>query len=281
MELKLLNQEDDSESLTVNQINSENRISKILADSRKNEPAPKKTPATAEKNNTKTQVAKKKEPEKAAKKETTQKNPPTAEKTKQTVAASKAQEPKKTAPVKKEANIAKATTPKKQVKVAETTNKVKPTQPNNATKLADSSNSANTKTPTPTSESTITTLSDADLNRLIFYFKRSYESGDINIFGSLFTEDAITNESENRSQIVRDYDALFEVTNKRSINLKNLTWSKDGLIANGSGTFVLSIVEKEGMAPEEIRGEINIKAEKIDHKAQIKELFYRYSFAAN
>jgi len=244
----------------VAEIDSDSRISKILAQSKKDEPPKPKEPPKKE-SPQKQEVAKKES--KPAKK--------AEEKTASKTTDSKKTEPKKVTkqePKKQPSQVAKsnatneskkAPTPTKETKIAQ---KVAPQ-------------------PKKPDDSLIANLTDADLNRLIFYFKRSYESGDIDIFGSLFTEDAITNESANRIQIIRDYDALFEVTDKRSIQLKNLTWSKEGDIANGSGTFILSIIEKEGMAPEEIRGEINIKAEKIDHKAQIRELFYRYSFAAN
>jgi len=133
----------------------------------------------------------------------------------------------------------------------------------------------------PSAKPTFVNLTDADLGRLVFYFKRSYETGDISIFGDLFTEDAITNESANRKQIVRDYSALFEVTNKRVIELNDLAWKIDGESATGNGKFLLAITENENTPTEEIQGEISIKAEKVDHKAKIKELFYRYSFAEN
>jgi len=284
-ELKLLNQHDNEASNTPDkapEVNSESRVSKILSESNKKEPKPiikpeepqkqeviKNDPLPVKKVDTKKVDS---QPTSISKDTSTKKTPqPIAEK--KITSAPAIEEPNKkiisakqiATPSTKNETIAA----KEPIPIAIT----KPKQP-----------APTTSTPEPKVDppsDSISELTDADLNRLIFYFKRSYESGDIDIFGGLFTDDAITNESENRLQIVRDYDALFNVTNKRSIQLKNLSWAKDGVVASGNGTFVLSIVEKEGMAPEEIRGEINIKAEKIDHKAQIRELFYRYSFTAN
>ena len=281
-ELKLLNQHDSKASNASDkapEVNSESRVSKILSESNKKEPEPQATKIPEERQ--KQQIIKN-DPQPVKKVDTKKTDsPPSPISDTNTTKAPQAitskaitNTPVIKAADKKLVSINQIAAPNTKTEVIATKEPIaikKPTQP--------IPNTAEAKADPPSSS--VSELTDADLNRLIFYFKRSYESGDIDIFGGLFADDAITNESENLLQILRDYDALFNVTNKRNIQLDNLSWDKNGVAASGNGTFVLSIVEKEGMAPEEIRGEISIKVEKIDQKTKIKELFYRYSFAAN
>ncbi len=121
---------------------------------------------------------------------------------------------------------------------------------------------------------------DEDLKELIIFLTRSYKTGEIDEFSDLFVANAVSNGSFNRKQIRDDYESLFNSTDQRQIDIKDLIWTRNGLDALGIGTFEIFISKKNGDEAEKFHGEIVIEVQKQQTKTQIKKLFYRYNVAS-
>ena len=121
-----------------------------------------------------------------------------------------------------------------------------------------------------------TVLSKDVLNNIMANYKFTYETGNVRDLSDLFDEKAVTNEGFNRTQIIEDYELLFEQTDDRSLEFGEITWDQQENMAIGTGRFSLSA---DGDEPMEKQGKISIKVINVNEMAKIKQLFYLYQFA--
>ncbi len=124
-------------------------------------------------------------------------------------------------------------------------------------------------------------ISEKDLDSLIDNFITYYDQGNIKQFSALFTENATTNDSSNRSEITKSYQQLFAGTSERNIQFKNLSWQKKNDAMTGVGTFSLLLKNKTNKKELSVSGEIFIDTKLVNDQAKINSLHYRYSLASN
>ncbi len=122
-----------------------------------------------------------------------------------------------------------------------------------------------------------TFLERIQLNRLVNNFKYSYENADLDELSGLFAEDAVTNSGFNRTQILEDYESLFDDTFDRTIQFSNVVWDISDGVATGAGRFTTSVEGDDNI--EEKEGSIAIKVVGDDDTKKIVELFFLYQLA--
>ncbi|MDH5258792.1 MAG: hypothetical protein OEX07_12325, partial [Gammaproteobacteria bacterium] len=121
-------------------------------------------------------------------------------------------------------------------------------------------------------------LERLQLDRVINNFKYTYENGDIEEFSTLFVDTAVTNDGFSREQIVEDYELLFDDSDKRSIDFKNIKWKVEKGIATGFGMFK-ALVQSDGEVIENKEGKFSIKVISAEQTKKITELFFLHQFA--
>ena len=120
-------------------------------------------------------------------------------------------------------------------------------------------------------------ISKEELNILIAKFIRSYEEGDLRLFLSLFTEDALTNDQNNREGIAEDYRTMFADTEKRQFIFNGLRWVHgDDAKATGEGGFEVKILPKGGGSIDTYTGNVTIRVEKRKQTVLITHLYHEY-----
>jgi len=121
------------------------------------------------------------------------------------------------------------------------------------------------------------TITDRELKDFIADFVRGYEAGDLALFMNLFAEDAQTPDQSNRQGIRKDYQELFQGTEKRQFIIDNLQWTKeDNNRATGVGGFKVIV-----QAPGETRlnsfiGRVTFQVQKGQRGIVIKRLKHTY-----
>jgi len=118
-----------------------------------------------------------------------------------------------------------------------------------------------------------------DLERLVGNFSFAYEEGDIDEFSALFTTNALTNNGFNREQIIEDYEELFEETDNRSIEFKDLLWSTQDDTSVATGKFSIEIQRSEQNPPKTVEGNITLKVVNTNDAHKISEMFFLYQVA--
>ncbi len=151
--------------------------------------------------------------------------------------------------------------PKKRLAVVEKKPSVKAKMPVFA--VADSSNSR-VKFPTK-----------AELNVVVEKFVKAYDKGDINMLGSLFAENAKTNDQNNLKEIRQEYADLFSKTANRQIHIKALNWTFHDNLAKGEGNLKVVVVSTVNSKAQVVNGTIQIKAKKYKNKVLITHLYHK------
>ncbi len=119
-------------------------------------------------------------------------------------------------------------------------------------------------------------IKDLELGNFISGFTLSYEEGEIEKFIQLFTIDAATNDAKGREFIEKDYDALFESTEMRVIDLQGLEWDINGSAASGEGAFVVTVLRKGGDTVRKFTGNIKLDVIKQNNALKISGMYHSY-----
>ncbi len=114
------------------------------------------------------------------------------------------------------------------------------------------------------------------LDRFISRLIAAYELGDIDLFMSLFAEDAKTNNFTGREAIRRDYEILFDATVYRSFELKNLNWQITASGARGQGDFLVTVIRNDEGDTESFSGVLNIDVRKRGDRLEIVSFRHTY-----
>jgi len=119
-------------------------------------------------------------------------------------------------------------------------------------------------------------IGDKELSNLISDFSLIYEEGELDSFMSLFSKDALTNNDENWDSIRKDYKSLFNTTEMRVIELRNMRWNKKDEKAKGKGDFVVTVLRTGGDNVRKFTGTITLDVEKENDKLLIKGMYHSY-----
>ncbi len=106
------------------------------------------------------------------------------------------------------------------------------------------------------------------LNDLVSY----YESGDLSGFVGLFAPDAVVDGEKGRESVKKDYQALFDATDKRQMALDALQWQYNQGLVNGYGEFVVTVWRKRGRSSFTQRGVLTLGVEKLGEVLAIKTM---------
>jgi len=124
---------------------------------------------------------------------------------------------------------------------------------------------------TPPAPQRITTTT---LSTLMHRFVSSYETGNLDQFMSLFTEDAQTNERRNRDEIRTDYDDLFQTTDRRQLKLIEFNWEPGNHTVQGWGRFEVKVRKKGRPEVTKYVGGLKFQVEKPGPQLRITHLYH-------
>ena len=89
-------------------------------------------------------------------------------------------------------------------------------------------------------------ISEFELTNLLYDLVAYYESGDLSGFISLFADDVVVDGVEGRDSLRQDYQALFDATDMRQMQLDTLQWEYLQDHVQGFSEFVVTVWRKRG-----------------------------------
>ena len=110
---------------------------------------------------------------------------------------------------------------------------------------------------------------DAEVKSLMRRYVASYRRGDLNRVLSLFTASA-------RNRIQSDYAALFSTHNILALRLQGMQWRYRGASAEGSGSYVLKVQQRETGEQRQIQGRIYFTVQKRGHRVLISAIEFEW-----
>jgi ketosteroid isomerase-like protein len=114
----------------------------------------------------------------------------------------------------------------------------------------------------------------AEIETLIDAFVSSYDAGRLDVFASLFDDDADTNLRRGRAAIRNEYDELFRLSNWRRMQLTVLSWRRSGDRAYAKGEIAVRIGWRDGREVEQ-RVAVEIDLVRRDGRALIARLSHQ------
>ncbi len=123
-------------------------------------------------------------------------------------------------------------------------------------------------------QSTPERFTTAPLSTLMQRFVSSYDTGNLDQFMSLFTEDAHTNERRNRNEIRADYDDLFQTTDQRQLTLIDVNWEPGNHTVQGWGRFEVKVRKKGRLEVTTYVGGLKFQVEKPGPQLRITHLYH-------
>lgn len=118
-----------------------------------------------------------------------------------------------------------------------------------------------------------------ELDRLGETFSRAYEAGDLALLGGLFAEDARTNDQSSRAGIEKDYQDLFDLSEKRRFTFGRLRWEQDknGDGLKGEGDFQAEVQLKGETAVTTVHGKVVFHVKRAPQGIVITEMLHTYN----
>lgn len=114
----------------------------------------------------------------------------------------------------------------------------------------------------------------SELKDLTTQLVTAYETGDIEQFISLFSENAKTNDRSNLTGIKQDYVELFKTTSDRQMLIQNLRWSSESNSVKGIGNLEVTLLSDNGSAVYSMNGKIQIVAQKSNNGVLITHMYH-------
>lgn len=115
-----------------------------------------------------------------------------------------------------------------------------------------------------------------DLAKLVERLTATYREGDTAAFMSLFAENARTNDQPDRVGITADYQALFQATERRSLQVADVQWKQMESGAVGEGRFVVRLKPRWKKREEVVSGKLTLEVKQQDQQLAITGLFHDY-----
>ena len=116
------------------------------------------------------------------------------------------------------------------------------------------------------------TLPEWELADLMYTYILAYENGNLSLFNTLFTQDAVYDEFTGKSEISRYHATLFKQSSMRSVAINDIEWTlADGFI-RGEGVYETTLWRDENGEPESRSGRIVIEVVRNDGRLQIRRV---------
>ena len=131
-----------------------------------------------------------------------------------------------------------------------------------------------TKSNNKLTESSGARPSTNDLNRTLENFASAYKEGNIERFMALFSPGASTNDRSTLQGIRGDYVDLFSGTDVRRLDHSSMQWQWDGDVANGVGTYVVTVQPKGKDKKDIYRGKSRFSVKRYNNKLLISRFVF-------
>lgn len=119
-------------------------------------------------------------------------------------------------------------------------------------------------------------ISSADLTTLLSRLSNAYENGNLQQLVSTFALDIESSDGSNRREMLKEYQRLFTITDKRQLTIQDVKWSTKDKQVLGKGNFEVSIREKGATKPTRYQGKISFAVARELDTVVIKKLDYDY-----
>jgi len=121
-----------------------------------------------------------------------------------------------------------------------------------------------------------TGVNEIDLNRLVAEFIVAYEFGDSDIIDDMLLETVKSNDINNKTELLDAYNTLFNITQSRIIDIRDVNWKKEGSTILGFGSFKVTTYERGTAHKETYFGSIVLRVIEKNKSLKFSELFYYY-----
>lgn len=122
----------------------------------------------------------------------------------------------------------------------------------------------------------VSLIDSYDLDKLVEQLAATYRAGDMEGFVDLFAENARTNDQPDRLGIAADYQALFQATERRSLQVADVQWQRLESGAIGEGRFVVRLKPKWKKREEVVSGKLTLEVKQQNQGLAITGLFHEY-----
>ena len=112
------------------------------------------------------------------------------------------------------------------------------------------------------------------LNRLISSLAEQYQRGDLENLLELFDASAHS-ERGDRKQIRAEYGELFRNSDNRALYIWDVTWSGDGKVTRGEGSFQTRVLHKGDRSPRIYNGAVTIEVVQRNDRPLIVGLYQK------
>jgi curved DNA-binding protein CbpA len=129
-----------------------------------------------------------------------------------------------------------------------------------------------------TSVSQPQSITISELNGLVDTFSKAYESGDLDLLLTLFSDDARTNDQSSKIGIAKDYQDLFEISEKRKFIIDRLRWEQDKAGAlKGEGEFQADVQLKSDNSVTSVKGKVLFYVKRGSDGIVITQMLHSYN----
>ena len=119
-------------------------------------------------------------------------------------------------------------------------------------------------------------ISKKRLKNFITDFSLAYEEGNLDAFMTYFAADASTNDAANKAGIRKEYQALYDSTEMRVIDLDNVQWKIKKRKAIGKGDFTITVLGAGGGEMKSFSGLIKLEVVPVGKELKIKGMYHAY-----
>ena len=119
-------------------------------------------------------------------------------------------------------------------------------------------------------------ISHTDLTTLLSRLSAAYETGNLQQLVTTFAPDINSSDGSNRLQMIKEYQRLFNITDKRQLTIQDMKWSTKDRQILGEGDFEVLIREKGATKYTTYQGKISFAVAKELDTVVIKKLDYDY-----
>jgi len=135
---------------------------------------------------------------------------------------------------------------------------------------------ARPETTPPSSPAPLARVTEQELTKVLDRFRVAYKQGDLQTLIDLFAEDARTNDQSDRTGIRKDYSDLFEMTSRRQIFFRDITWQTEPDRAEGEGKFEVWIYPNGSKNVQTIFGTLTLEFVRRNNELVIKRFIHSY-----
>jgi hypothetical protein len=117
-----------------------------------------------------------------------------------------------------------------------------------------------------------------ELDGLVDTFSKAYEDGDLGLLLTLFSDDARTNDQTSRAGIAKDYQDLFEISDRRKFIIDRLRWEQDKAgILKGEGDFQADVQLKNNNSVTSVKGKVLFYVKRGADGIVITQMLHSYN----